>query len=695
MNEQASAEHVAALEHDFGAMNDVARLHIVPAFSARATPDQVRELAADPRVAHVEYDAPAEPFGVSAQAAFGVSRARADLPGLDGDGMVAAVVDTGIDASAFADLGGKVLAFKDLTSAGKTDAYDDVGHGSIISSILAGTGATGDEGRGVAPAAKLVAIKVVDKNAQSSLSLIAQGIDWAVENKDKYGIRVINLSLGSPDPGCPDGTDVASQAVAKAVDAGLVVVAAVGNFGPEPCTVKPPAIAPSAIAVGAMSDPAAGGFATAWYSSRGDATHLKPDVVAAGDGIVAPKSGGGFQPVSGTSAAAPFVSGLALLMLDADPTLTPQQVKDAITGTAIDWGAPGWDPESGFGRLDAYAALRRAGSALATPPAVPSHAAWEASGDAQRDIDVADAGAPLSLTLTGDKTLDFALLDNGGNVIATPLKDMRPWPLRSQNIVVNAPAAGHYTARVRGSGAYTLDISGDLAPGDTTPPALTLDTVGETLAGNAGSELTDFQGVVVHIRQGDAEVRRIGAVPMIGRWSAPIVPPLNAGAYTVEAEQGDASGNVAHASATLTVDPDPTPTPTETPTATPTAVATPTPTVTPLATTSPAPTPTPEPTVHVDPPAKLPNVTLSVPRQKLATARRKGVAVSVSCSGAKRMELRLIRGTRDVAKRSVACKPQRIVLKLDARTLNGLKRVSLTLAVRAGDRVVTKVVKLS
>jgi hypothetical protein len=99
--------------------------------------------------------------------------------------------------------------------------------------------------------------------------------------------------------------------------------------------------------------------------------------------------------------------------------------------------------------------------------------------------------------------------------------------------------------------------------------------------------------------------------------------------------------------------------------------------------------------VHVDPPPKLPKVTLSVPRQRLATARRKGVVVSLGCSGTKRVELRLIRGTRDVAKRSFACKAQRVVLKLDSRRLKGLKHVTLTLAARAGDRVVTRSVKLS
>ena len=96
------------------------------------------------------------PFGVTAQTSFGVTRAREDLPGLDGHGLVAAVIDSGIDTTMPDLAGGKVVAFKDLVN-GRTAPYDDLGHGSLVSDILAGSGASGPEGRGVAPAASLVA----------------------------------------------------------------------------------------------------------------------------------------------------------------------------------------------------------------------------------------------------------------------------------------------------------------------------------------------------------------------------------------------------------------------------------------------------------------------------------------------------------------------------------------------------------
>jgi hypothetical protein len=397
--------------------------------------------------------------------------------------------------------------------------------------------------------------------------------------------------------------------------------------------------------------------------------------VAPGVDVVAPKPGGGTQLFAGTSAAAPFTSGAALLALDASPALTPAELKDAFMSTAVDWGPPGLDADSGAGRLDVYAALRRAGAALATPPAVPSHVIWQDSGDAQHDVEVADAGAPLALTLTGAEDQSFELLDANGDVVLTAVAGTpdRDWPSRQKELTLKTPAPGRYTARVRGAGGFTVDISGDLALADTTKPALTLDTVGQTLAGAAGTAFGDFPGVVVHVRQGATELRRAGAVPFLGRWTVTLDPPLPNGGYEVQAEQGDDAGNVATAGATLTLAPAPTPTPTPTPN----------------------PAATPEPIVRIEPQPKLPSVTLSVARQKLATARRKGLVVSLRCAGAKRVELRLIRGRRDVAKRTVACANARVVLKLDPRKLKGLKRASFTLAARAGDRIVTRSVTLS
>jgi serine protease AprX len=559
LREPATASAVREVEQDVGALSHVTRLRLVDAFSARATPAQIRALARRSDVDHVEDDAVAIPFGVAGQASFGVTRASEDLPDVDGRGLVAAVIDSGIDPT-MADLAGaKVVGFKDFVND-RTVPYDDLGHGSLVSGLLAGSGASGPEGRGVAPGASLVSVKVIDSKAQSNLGLIAQGIQWAVENRATYGIDAINLSIGDP-VGCGDGKDVASQAVDAAVAAGIVVVTAAGNSGPAGCTIKSPAAAESAITVGAMADTGAGGFSEGWFSSRGPTAdeRIKPDVSAPGVNVVMVSPTGTIVG-SGTSAAAPFVTGTALLMLQAKPTLKPAEIKDLMERTAIDWGAPGRDNDYGYGRLDAYAALEAAGAPLATPPAVPSHQARSGSlvtGDsATFDVEVADARFPLAVTLNAPSVgFGLALRDSSGTDVGTTTT--QPVPSRQRDISLLAPVAGHYTVTVSApaaAGAFALDVSGSLVPTDTTAPALTVDTLATgSVGGTAGGDLGDFPGVVVRVRHAGDVVRRIGTVPILGRWSADFAVPD--GDYTVDAEQGDAAGNVTRTPArALTVD---------------------------------------------------------------------------------------------------------------------------------------------
>jgi serine protease AprX len=556
LREPATAARVDAIEDALGDLGSIERLRLVDAFAARATREQIQSLARRPDVAHVEEDALVVPFGVTAQAAFGVTRAREDIPDLDGEGLVAAVIDSGIDTT-MPDLpASKVVAFKDFVN-GSTVPYDDLGHGSLVSGILAGAGTSGAEGRGVAPAARLVSVKVIDHNAQGSLSKIAQGIQWVVENRELYGIDAINLSIGDPI-GCGDGTDVASQAVDAAVTAGILVVAAAGNAGPATCTIKSPAAAESALTVGAMADTGAGGFFHGYFSSRGPTAddRIKPDVTAAGVDVVMPSPAGGYIEGTGTSAAAPFTTGAALLMLQTHPGLTPVEVKAAITGTAVDWGRPGRDVEYGAGRLDVYAALRALGAPLAVPPAVPRHEVWSGTlaekETASRDVEVTASGVPLAVTMLGpDDGFDVTLHDSSGANVGTAVQ--QPTPSRQEVITLAVPSPGRYTIRVHafaGDGSFAVDVSGALAPADTTAPHLTLeldvltrdDTPG--LRGDVGTAIGDFPGVVARVLREGQVVHRLAGTPLLGRWTLD-VPKLNDGEYSVEVEQGDVAGNVA------------------------------------------------------------------------------------------------------------------------------------------------------
>lgn len=283
--------------------------------------------------------------------------------GYDGSGITIGIIDTGIDAS-HPDLQGKVIGWVDFVN-GKTTPYDDNGHGTHVASIAAGTGAASNgKYKGMAPpGAKLVGIKVLGGDGSGSISDIINGVDWAVQNKDKYGIKVINLSLGSSQSS--DGTDSLSQAVNNAWDAGIVVCVAAGNSGPDKYTVGSPAAASKVITVGAVDKY----DVITDFSSRGPTAdnRLKPEVVAPGNWIIAARASGTqltdvtigdyYVAAPGTSMATPHVAGIAALLLQAHPDWTPDKVKKALIETA-DIVKPDEiaDIAYGAGRVNAYKA---------------------------------------------------------------------------------------------------------------------------------------------------------------------------------------------------------------------------------------------------------------------------------------------------------------------------------------------------
>jgi len=294
--------------------------------------------------------------------------------GYTGNNVVVAVLDTGVDDE-HEFLKGKFVAGFDCSGVTsvtdrETNPDDEDGHGTHVASIIMGTGGSAGQYIGVAPSAMLVDVKVLSKRGVNLGDQLIRGIEWVIENKDKYNIKVINLSVGS-DIEDPDGTSAISQAANTAVESGLVVVAAAGNEGPEEYTLCAPAVADNVICVTALDDRdtvSREDDVIASYSSRGPRLDgaKKPDVCAPGTGIVAAKgeeTGEARNEVvvmSGTSMAAPHVSGLAALILDANPTLSPFDVKRIILDTAEDKGSEGWDSAYGWGEIDAYEAVLNA-----------------------------------------------------------------------------------------------------------------------------------------------------------------------------------------------------------------------------------------------------------------------------------------------------------------------------------------------
>ncbi len=473
-----------ALARQVGPFQTEARWHdALEGMSASLTKGQIEALARLPMVVRVEEDLPVQAFLDTATRDFGAAKARTDFGvtgNLDGSAstyskndIVIAVVDTGIDA-AHQDLAGKVIGWKDYVNS-KTSPYDDHGHGTHVSSIAAGTGAaSGGTYAGVAPGAALVGVKVLNKQGSGTTTQIVNGVNWVVQNKATYNVRIMSMSLGSS--GSSDGTDSISTAVNNAVTNGIVAVVAAGNSGPDRYTIGSPAAAANAVTVGAMADTGEKGFSLASFSSRGPTAdgRIKPDIAAPGVNIMAAKAGTTNQYVSysGTSMATPFVSGTVALMLAANQGLTPAQVKSLLMSTALDWGPAGTDIDYGAGRLQAYEAVKQAGGFSGTGPAVPNHvyASGSLGGTGQSKtytLTVTDTGKPVALTLIianytpglfgGSPDFDLYLYSPSGAQLAAS-----EGTARQETIGYLPTATGTYTVEVysySGSGSFYLDES--------------------------------------------------------------------------------------------------------------------------------------------------------------------------------------------------------------------------------------------
>lgn len=268
---------------------------------------------------------------------------RAHQEGITGKKVVVAVIDTGIDFHAdLTQPEPRIIGWYDLVN-NKPEPYDDEGHGTHIAGIIAGNGYESDGlYTGIAPEALLVGVKVLDSNGSGPISRVIAGIQWVVENKDLYGIKAINLSLGaSAEEGYK--TDPASKAVEAAWKAGLVVLVAAGNSGPAQKTITTPGIAPSVITVGSINDqrtiPRTDDIIND-FSSRGPTIDrlAKPDLLAPGAKITSLKPETGYTTHSGTSMATPMVTGAVALLLEKNPKLTPKQIKHILISTAEDRG---------------------------------------------------------------------------------------------------------------------------------------------------------------------------------------------------------------------------------------------------------------------------------------------------------------------------------------------------------------------
>ena len=284
-------------------------LHSLPEFNSSAV--DADELTR--RIKELQSSLPAS-AGAQPRIPWGVQRVGAPQAWAktQGAGAAVAVIDTGID-STHPDLAGQVAGGVNILDPQHPDNWkDDEGHGTHVAGTIAGNGLNGGLA-GVAPKAKLYAVKVLDKDGNGNYSDVIAGIEWAMN----HGIKIANMSLGADE-----GSDPLHRAVQAALAKGMIIVAAAGNTGGP---VGYPGAYPEAIAVGASdsSDHAAA------FSSRG------PQVayIAPGVDILSLKMGGGYVSLSGTSMASPHISGLAALAM-AEGANTPSALRAALDKAA-------------------------------------------------------------------------------------------------------------------------------------------------------------------------------------------------------------------------------------------------------------------------------------------------------------------------------------------------------------------------
>jgi serine protease AprX len=304
----------------------------------------------------------------------GATRLAAD--GDTGQGVTVAVLDTGIDN--LPDFSGRLIGGVDLTGAGQP-YQDSFGHGTFVAGLIGGDG-TSSNGQysGEAPGAKLVSVKVAGADGTSHLSTLISGLQWAVDHRSDYGIKVINLSFGFRT-GMSTISNPLDQAAEAVWNSGIAVVASAGNAGPDDGTVLSPGDDPLVITVGALDDMATaspGDDEMDDFSSAGPTTPdgwVKPDLVTSGRSVVslaAPGStiynsypsgriGTANFVGSGTSFSAAITSGAAALVLADNPGLTPDQLKARLLGNT-DPGPVGNPFVDGHGALDADAAATSA-----------------------------------------------------------------------------------------------------------------------------------------------------------------------------------------------------------------------------------------------------------------------------------------------------------------------------------------------
>ena len=341
-------QDITMLEREVGYVHEW-ELPLIDAVAGRIPHTMILETTSLPGVVMLELDGVLQVQNGDMAVIHQVDLAQQQT-GYTGEGVTVAVIDTGIDSLHVglddldddnSTIDPKVIAFydpvnnPDKTNGTEIQAYDDQGHGTHCAGTVAGTGAPTYEHPGMAPQANLVGVKVLDAGGSGSFSVVMAGMQWTVENRYKFNIRAASMSLGGPGPieWTSDEEDSVNRYANEMVRAGISMLIAAGNSA-APGTIGTPGGAEDVITVGALNK----NTAIAEYSSEGptEEGRVKPNVAFVGSDVMSAQhnSGDGYVAFSGTSMATPGVAGTVALMLQANPDLSPFDVRNILQETA-------------------------------------------------------------------------------------------------------------------------------------------------------------------------------------------------------------------------------------------------------------------------------------------------------------------------------------------------------------------------
>lgn len=323
-------------------------LHGIDALAGRVPVDELLTLRDIPGVVMIELDGILTIANNDARIGHGVDVTFAET-GYDGSGTTVAIIDTGLDGNhtSLDDQDDdpttddpKILGFYDAVNSpddtsGNIFPFDDQGHGSHCGGTTAGTGAPTYEHPGMAPQAHLVGVKVLDSGGSGSFAGVMAGMQWTIDTMHQYNTRIASMSLGGP--GAIEWTSSEEDSVNRQanamVRAGIALYIAAGNNAVS-AQIGTPGSAEDVITVGALDKDTS----IAVYSSQGptEEGRVKPNIAYMGSSImsVAYNSGDQYTAMSGTSMATPGAAGVGALMLQANPNLSPFDIRNIMQETA-------------------------------------------------------------------------------------------------------------------------------------------------------------------------------------------------------------------------------------------------------------------------------------------------------------------------------------------------------------------------